>query len=189
MKSRVSAMEKLEHGRLTHVMSATTHSRSVPAASPRPDHIARLIGRRSFCTLGTASASNHPHVAGVLYVSVGTVLFVSTRRTSRKARNIASNQRAFVCIPVRRLPLGPPASVQFAAMAEVLDVDHPDIVGLRDGGELKPITSHGELGLPDGCFLRIAPMGSVHTFGLGLPLGQLIRDPLHADGRVELVRS
>ncbi len=182
-------MEKREPERLTHVMFTTSHPRPVRAASPRPDDIAKLIGRRSFCTLSTASGSNHPHVAAVLYVSLRTVLFVSTRRTSRKARNIASNSRAFVCIPVRRLPVGPPASVQFAARAEVLDVDDPDIVALLDGDELKPITSHGELDLPDGCFLRITPIGSVHTYGLGLPLRQLIRDPLHADGRVELVCS
>ena len=170
-------------------MSTTTNPQAVRPASPHPDRIANLIARRSFCTLATISPSNHPHVAGVLYVCVGNVLFVSTRRTSRKARNIARSSRAFVCIPVRRLPVGPPASVQFAATAEVLDVHHPDIVGLLDGGGLKSITSHGELDLPDGCFLRITPTGSVHTYGLGLPLRKLMRDPLHADGRVELARS
>lgn len=182
-------MEKLSHGQLTHVMSTTTNPRPVRPATPRPDHVAKLIAHRSYCTVATASASNHPHVAGVLYESVGTVLFVSTRRTSRKARNIVRNPRAFVCIPVRRLPVGPPASVQFAATAEVLEVDHPEIVGLLGDGELKAITGHGELDLPDGCFLRITPIGSVHTYGLGLPLRQLLRDPLHADGRIELVRS
>lgn len=72
----------------------------------------------------------------------------------------------------------------------MLAVDHPDIIGLLDGDELKAITGHGELDLPDGCFVRITATRSLlHPRGLGLPLRQLLRDRLHADGRVELVRS
>ena len=52
-------------------------------------------------------------------------------------------------------------------------------------GALKAISSHGELDLPDSCFVRIAPAATVHTYGLGLPLRRLIKDPLHAGGRVE----
>jgi Pyridoxamine 5'-phosphate oxidase len=38
--------------------------------------------------------------------------------------------------------------------------------------------------LVDGCFLRITPAGVLHTYGLGLPLRRLVRDPLNAGGRV-----
>ncbi len=183
-------MERRAPGDLTQLMSTTTtNSQYVRPARPSPDQVAKLIARRSFCTLATASVTNRPHVAGVLYASVGNVLFVTTRRTSRKARNIAGNSRVFVCIPVRRLPVGPPASIQFAATAEVLDVDHPYIVALVGNGRLKAVTGHGELDLPQACFLRITPSGSLHTYGLGLPLRQLIRDPLHAEGKVDLPRS
>jgi hypothetical protein len=73
-------------------------------------------------------------------------------------------------------------------LAEVFAVDHPDVVGLLRSGELKAITGHGELELPDGCFLRITPTGRVHTYGLGLSLRRLVRDPLHAEGKVDLRR-
>lgn len=155
-------------------------------SSPRPVAVARTIARRSFCTLATVSSAGRPHVAGVLYEAVGTTLYVNTRRTSRKARNAAENPRVGVCIPVRRLPLGPPSSVQFQATAEVLAVDDPDVIRLLEDGRLRSITGHGELDEPGTCFLRITPGARLHTYGLGLPLRRLVRDPLHAGGSVEL---
>lgn len=159
---------------------------TITTADPRPDDIRRAIARRSFCTLATTSPTGAPHVAAVIYAAIDDVLFVSTRRTSRKARNIAGNPRVFVCIPVRRLPVGPPSSVQFAATAELLRCDEPELRRLVDAGRLKAIVSHGELELADGCFLRITPERRLHTYGLGLPLRRLLRDPLNAAGRVEL---
>jgi hypothetical protein len=53
-------------------------------------------------------------------------------------------------------------------------------------GALKSITGHGELEIVNGCFLRLTPSRRVLTYGLGLPLRTLIRDPLNASGRVEL---
>lgn len=164
----------------------TSAARTQPASRANPDlsRVRRAIARRSFCTLATASATNQPHVAGVLYVTDGDTLYVSTRRPSRKARNVAENPSVFVCIPVRRLPLGPPSTVQFSATAALLAPTDPDILRLVAAGALRAITGHGELDLPDGCFLRITPSATLHTYGLGLPLRQLIRDPLHAGGHV-----
>jgi Pyridoxamine 5'-phosphate oxidase len=142
----------------------------------------RKLAKRSFCTLASNSADQRPHVAGVLYVVVDNVLYVNTLRTSRKARNVAQNPRAFVCVPVRRLPVGPPSSIQFAATVDILGLDHPEVLRLVQSGAFKPITSHGELHLPESCFLAITPGNTMHTYGLGLPLHQLIRNPLEAAG-------
>lgn len=166
-------------------MTTTAPPPTVHRANPHIDDVRKVIARRSFCTLATTSAANRPHVAGVLYAAVDGVLYVSTLRTSRKARNLAGNPLAFVCIPVRRLPVGPPSTVQFAATAEILGPDSPDVTRLVGTGQLKAITGHGELDLPDGCFLRITPGRTLHTYGLGLPLRHLIRDPLDAGARVE----
>jgi hypothetical protein len=83
--------------------------------------------------------------------------------------------------------VGPPSTVQFQSRAELLDLDSPEITGLVGSGELKALTSHGELDLPDGCFVRIPLPKRLHTYGLGMPLLELIRDPLSAGGVV--VRS
>ena len=111
---------------------------------------------------------------------------VSTDRPSRKARNIAANPYVGVCVPVRRLPVGPPSSIQFQATAELLSADDPHLLELVEAGKLKGITSHGELERPDICFLRITPNGRVSTYGIGVPMRQVLRDPLSAIGSVRL---
>jgi len=113
-------------------------------------------------------------------------LYVNTLRTSRKARNVAANPQVAVAIPIRRLPVGPPSTVQFQGTAEVLDIDGPEIRALIEAGRLKSITGHGEMDIPDGCFLRISPRRRLITYGLGMSLLSLIRDPLNAGGSVDV---
>jgi hypothetical protein len=161
-------------------MTETTTVR--PALQLQASWVWEKIAKRSFCTLATNSADDLPHVAGVLYGPVNGVLYVNTLRTSRKARNITHNPHAFVCVPIRRLPVGPPSTIQFAATVNILDIDHPDIVRLVQTGAVKSITSHGELNLPESCFLEITPHTRMHTYGLGMPMHQLIRNPLQASG-------
>jgi Pyridoxamine 5'-phosphate oxidase len=155
--------------------------------TPKLDEVVRAVAKRSFCMLATSSSNNRPHVAGVLYQAIGTTLYVNTSRDSRKARNVADNPHVAVSIPIRRLPVRAPTStVQFQGHAAILGFDDPDAVRLVDAGGLKNITSHGELDYSDGCFLRITPARRITTYGLGMSLLKLIRDPLHAGGSVEL---
>ena len=149
-------------------------------------HVARTmraIGRRSFAILATVSDTGYPHAAGVAYCAVGTTLYVSTMRSSRKARNVAAHGRVAVVIPVRRVPDGPPFTVQFQGLATLLATDDPEIRDLLANGRLGKITSHGELDEPDGCFVRIEPERRIHTYGLGVPILALARDPLHVGER------
>jgi general stress protein 26 len=148
--------------------------------------VRRAIKRHSYCVLATSSASNRPHVAGVLYSVVDGTLFVATLAGSVKARNVRENERVAVCIPVRRFPVGPPFAVHFQGRAEVLAVADPPVSSALEAGRLKRITSHGELDHPDTCVLRIAPGPRMATYGLGVPLLKLLRDPLAASGGVDL---
>jgi len=190
-------MDSFSHGHtgarpgIVGFMQTTPVSR--PPSSPnaggyRPDadRLGAAIAKRSFATLASVSPAGHPHVAGVLYDRVAGHLFVSTMRSSRKARNIAANGRVGVCIPIRRLPIGPPSTVQFQTRAVVLDTDDPVIASLVADGRLSSITGHGELELADGCFLRIELPARVLTYGLGMPLRTLVRDPLSAAGAVDM---
>lgn len=140
--------------------------------------VRRAIAKNSFCTLATSSAENRPHVAGVLYVN--------TTDSSIKVRNIRKNPRVAVSIPVKRYPLLPPFLVQFRGRADVFSADDTEIVALVKAGRLKKISSHGELDKPGSCFIRPIPARRVTTFGVGVPLRQLMRDPLNAGGSVEL---
>ena len=164
----------------------TNHAATVTLRHPDPTKVRRAIDRRSFATLATSSPAGRPHVAGVLYEAVGDALYVSTMRPSRKARNVEANPDVAVVIPIRRLPVGPPSTVQFQTTAEVLASDGPEIRALVNAGELTSITGHGELELADGCFLRIALPRRLVTYGLGMPIRTLVTDPLSGGGVVEL---
>jgi general stress protein 26 len=159
------------------------HSTSAPP--PAPESVRRAIAKQSFCTLATTS-DNRPHNVGVLYAAVDGGLYVSTLRATKKARNICANPRVAVCIPVRRYPLAPPFLVQFGGTAELLPLDDPAIVELLRARRLKKITSHGELDDPDSCFVRITPDRRVFTYGIGVSLRTLLRDPIHADRTFQL---
>lgn len=82
----------------------------------------------------------------------------------------------------------PPSTIQFQGRATVLDLDCPEITKLVEAGAIKSLTSHGELDLPDGCFLRIDFGSRLITYGLGMSIPKLIGDPLSAGGIVELGR-
>ena len=164
-------------------MNNTTHSTS-PSIDrlDDPEQAARVraaIHSRGFAMLSTVSAAGFPHAAGVLYVPIGDDLYVHTMRSSRKARNLASDGRVGVVVPVRKLPVGPPFTVQFQGRGEVIAMDDPEIVAHVEAGRLKKIISHGELDEPDGCFLRIRPTGTVHTYGIGVSALAVAKDPVH----------
>jgi hypothetical protein len=188
-------MDRLAVPSFTGAMTSTTSLPTAAGTSPHPlvsaanpsaAQVRKAIDKRSFCVIATTSDANRPHVAGVLYAAVDGDLYISTMLDSRKARNLLTNPRVSVTVPIRRLPVGPPSSVQYTSTAEVLELDHPDVVRLAEAGRLKAITGHGELELDGGCVLRIAAPRVVHTFGIGISLLRLIRDPLSAGGRVEL---
>jgi len=142
--------------------------------------IHRELAKRSFLTLATVSAAQRPHVAGVLYVEVDGALYLNVHDTSIKARNIRENPRVALCIPVRKVPVGPPYVIHFQGTAELLPADDPGIAALIDAGRLKPILTKGVLDDPHSCFVRISPGRTVTTFGIGVSLLKVIREPLQA---------
>lgn len=114
------------------------------------------------------------------------MFYVSTLKGSRKALNIEANPKVAVTIPIRRVPVGPPSTVQFRAMAEVLDLDSPEILELAGAGRIEEITGHGELDLDGGCFIRVTPADRWNTYGLGMSVIELARNPMSAGGAVRV---
>ncbi len=122
-----------------------------------------------------------------MYVEVDGVLYVHTQHTSRKARNVAANGQVGFTIPTRKIPVGPPYSIQFQGRAEVVAMDDPRIADLVEAGRLEKITSHGELDEPNGVFLAITPDRRIHSYGLGVPVRDIMRDPVRNGPRSVLV--
>jgi nitroimidazol reductase NimA-like FMN-containing flavoprotein (pyridoxamine 5'-phosphate oxidase superfamily) len=172
----------------THIVSR--HPAQPVDLARRNDHerrIRRAIDRRSFAVVSTVSAAGHPHAAGVVYANDGLDLYVSTHRTSRKARNVDATGRAAVVVPVRTLPVGPAFEVHFQATARLLDNDDPRVVELVERGVLSAITKHGELDEPASCIVEIRPTGRMHTYGIGVSALAVARDPMHVGaGMVDL---
>ncbi len=164
----------------------STASTSPTVFHPDPSVVRRALEHRSVATLATVSAAGRPHAATVLYQCVDDALFVSTHRESRKARNIGGHNWAAITIAVRRLPVGPPASIQFQTSAALLANDDPVVVDLAAAGRLDRITAHGELALDGGCFLRLPLPARAFTYALGMSLWRVIRNPLDAAGEVNL---
>lgn len=139
----------------------------------------KVLSKRSFCTLATSSPAGNPHVAGVVYEWVDDSLWIHSMASSRKARSIAANGRAAVTVPFRRLPAGPPFTIHFQADAQLVPMDAPEATKLINAGKLGTIAGHGALEEPDGCFVKITPTGTIHSYGPGASVIGLIRDPLN----------
>lgn len=163
---------------ITDTDTDTDNPTSTPDAKLRTA-ILRTMAKKTFCTLATTSPAGRSHSAGVVYDWVDGTLWVHSSRSSRKARSIAVNPHVGICIPFRRLPVGPPFTIHFQATAELVAMDDPRIRRLLDAGELGGIAGHGALDMPDGCFVAIRPTGSIHSYGPGARIIDLIRDPLN----------
>ncbi len=85
--------------------------------------------------------------------------------------------------PTASTPVGPPFTVQFQATATIVSMDDATIRRLLGERKLAATSGHGALTEPDGCFLRITPTSVVHTYGIGVPVRGIIKDPLHAGAR------
>ena len=176
---------------MTTTITSTTTTPTTDTPAGATDEAARkqlrkvrkVIASKTFATLATTSPAGRPHVSGVLYDEVGGALWVHTMRSSRKARSIAANPHVAVTIPFRKLPVGPPYTVQFQATAELVDMDEPEVVDLVAAGALETVSAHGALDEPDGVFVRITPGRTVHSYGLGANPIDLMRDPLHTGAR------
>lgn len=145
--------------------------------------IMKTIAKRTFCTIATSSKAQNSHSAGVVYAFADDALWVHTLSTSHKARNIDTGGKIGVCIPFRRLPVGPPYTIHFQATASIVAMDDPEVLPLIESDRLKAIVGHGALDMSEGCFIRIRPQGTIHSYGPGAPVLDLIRDPLNSGAR------
>ena len=169
---------------MTTPPNSTAQNPSTPTADPSLQRkIMRTLAKKSFCTLATTSPAGRSHSAGVVYEMVNSTMWIHASSTSRKARSIVQNPHVGVCVPFRRLPVGPPYTIHFQGTAAIVPMDSPVVAELLAAGKLKSISGHGALEMPTGCFITIEPRGSIHSFGPGARVIDIIRDPLGSGAR------
>jgi hypothetical protein len=157
------------------------------AGPATPDLVVRQLRRRHFAVLATVGRLGAPHSAGVSYGCTGPgdrlVIYVMTRRHLLKSRDIASDPRVSMVVPVPRslLTFLPPATMQLHGRAELLDWDDPGgtavfesfWMGRRILRGYAQARARGERRV---CFVRIVPEPRVHTYMVGSPIWRLRRN-------------
>jgi hypothetical protein len=152
-----------------------------------PALVIEQIRRQHFAVLSTVGRDGAPHSAGVNYGLTPPgdplALYVMTRRHLLKARNIASDPRVSVVIPIPRIALTflPPATIQLHGQAELLSWDDEAGTGvferfwmgrrILDG--YRRARKSGETRI---CFVKITPDRKVHTYMVGYRIWELRRN-------------
>jgi len=160
------------------------------------DDIERALRRRTFGTLSTLTEHGAPHATGVVYAVSAPgeplALYVTTRTTTRKVRNLRAHPEVAFVVPVphRFLPAFPPRAIQFLGTATIVAADDEGANRGFEGSwflrrilatERRIVTEGGEL-----CFIQIRPQGKLFTYGMGMSLLGNLRRPRGAIGRVTI---
>lgn len=144
--------------------------------------VLRILRRQHFAVLATADAAGQPASAGVTYALApsGTVLYVMTRRHLQKARNIATNNKVSLVIPLPRRMVGliPPATIQLHGEASILDWTDTDaravfssfLLGRQIIKSYEAQHARGESRI---CFLHIELAREIRTYMVGKSIWQI----------------
>jgi uncharacterized protein YhbP (UPF0306 family) len=158
--------------------------------------VERALRQRTFGTLSTLTDRGTPHATGVVYAVSAReeplALYVTTRTTTRKARNISDRREVAFVVPVphRLIPLFPPRAIQFLATASVVPADDEGANrAFASSWFLRRILSTERRIVSEGgdlCFIRIRPEGRLFTYGMGMSVLDNLRRPRGAIGRVSI---
>ena len=178
-------------------MAAKTDRVGQSGTRVTPQLMIRQIRRQHFGVLATAGRDGAPHSAGVSYGCTWAgdtfALYLMTRRHLLKARNIDTDPRVSLVIPVPRplLTFLPPATIQLHGRAELMGWDDPIGTSVFEGFWLgRRILSEYEKARDDGesrvCFVRIDPEPSVRSYLVGTRLWEMGRKMEAASAQVTL---
>ncbi len=141
---------------------------------------------RTFGILGTISPDHRPHSTGVVY-GVSTPLaplaiYVTTRTSNKKVRNVRANPNVSFVVPLSRrlLTFIPPYCVQFQGTAEILEASDNKAVKVFQSSYFLRTILQTELAIVskaggEPCFIRVSPDPTIFTYGLGIPIWKLKR--------------
>lgn len=176
------------------------HRPRTGAARVTPRLVIGQIRRNHFTVISTVGRDGAPHSAGVNYGATPPgptfALYVMTRRHLLKARNIETDSRVSLVIPVPRpaLTFLPPATIQLHGRAELLSWDDPEGTEVFQGFWMGRRILDGyrrarERGETRVCFIKVTPAHRVHSYMVGYRIWELRRNMEIAAGDVNLARE
>ena len=160
------------------------------------DDAEKALRQRTFGTLSTLTKRAAPHATGVVYAVSAPdeplALYVTTRTSTRKVRNLRVHPEVAFVVPVphRFLPAFPPGAIQFMGTATVVTADDEAAKRAIESSwflqrilatERRIVAEGGDL-----CFIRIRPDGMLFTYGMGMSVLDVVRRPRGAIGRVAI---
>ena len=149
------------------------------------EHVWQALEREIFAVLAWVNPRGQPRSAGIVYAARDRALYIATRLSSYKARDVARHPHVSLTVTVaKRIPLLPwikipPATITFQGLARL----HPagavePVVRTRLLGGLKAT----EQDLSDLAFIELTPVGEFMTYGIGVSM-RTMRRPEAARGR------
>jgi hypothetical protein len=148
------------------------------------------LKKELFAVLGMVNAKGEARTVGILYIVHDRKLYISTGKSSWKARFVQSNPHVSITVPIaRRIPVLswikiPAATITFSGRAVVFDAKdvQADILQALFRGRLESDKEK----MASMSILEIEPQGDFVTYGIGIPLLQM-RSPEKARGRAPVL--
>ncbi|WXG42471.1 MAG: pyridoxamine 5'-phosphate oxidase family protein [Candidatus Freyarchaeum deiterrae] len=144
-------------------------------------YVEKQLRKKNFGILSTVTPQGRPHSVGVVYgipsSELPFSLYLITRPTLRKAKNIKMNHNVSFVVPFPHyfLRFVPQSCVQFQGTAEILAADDPVALRMFQSSRvLKSSLEHTRM-LGDPIFIRIEPDEKIFLWGLGANVWQIIR--------------
>ena len=160
------------------------------------DRIEKALRQRTFGTLSTLTERGAPHATGVVYAVSAPddplALYVTTRTTTRKVRNLRAHPEVAFVVPVphRFIPVFPPRAIQFLGTATVVaEEDEGANRAFASSWFLRRILATERRIVTEGgdlCFIRIRPNDTLFTYAMGMSVLDNLRRPRGAIGRVSI---
>nr|MDO8081146.1 pyridoxamine 5'-phosphate oxidase family protein [Candidatus Freyarchaeota archaeon] len=144
-------------------------------------YVEKQLRQKNFGILSTVTTQGRPHSVGVVYgipsPELPFSLYLITRPTLRKAKNIKMNPNVSFVVPFPHyfLRFIPQSCVQFQGTAEILSADDPVALRIFQSSRVfKSSLEHTKM-LGDPIFIRIEPDEKIFLWGLRASVLQIIR--------------
>lgn len=155
------------------------------------EQVWQQLTQNLFGVLGMVTPKGEARTAGIVYLVRERVIYITTGRSSWKAKHIAQNPHVSLTVTIpRRIPLLPwikipAATITLNGHATVTPAAEvpPDLLAalFRQAAQDKALVA-------DSCVITLHPQGDFVTYGVGVPLMQM-RDPKLARGRAPVTQS
>ena len=137
------------------------------------EYLEKQLSNKNFGVLTTVSSKGKPHSVGVVYsiapLDQPFALYIITRPSLKKARNLCDNPNVSFVVPFPQLLFSfiPPACIQFQGKAQIMPIDDPIATKAFEKSIVLKRSKIHSTSLGKSIFVRVVPTSKIFCFGLG----------------------